>query len=62
LHFALKLGLKNNNLMLAVAERVCAPMPMASMLHDGFVSAVARGRGEADWTAIAANVAEDAGL
>jgi 3-hydroxyisobutyrate dehydrogenase-like beta-hydroxyacid dehydrogenase len=60
--FALKLGLKDNNLLLAVADRVSAPMPLASMMHDRFVSAVARGRGNADWTAIAANVAEDAGL
>jgi len=60
--FALKLGLKDNNLMLAVANDVSAPMPLASMVHDRFVSAVARGRGNADWTAIAANVAEDAGL
>jgi len=37
-------------------------MPFASVLHDRFVSAIARGRGEADWTAIVANVLEDAGL
>ena len=60
--FALRLGLKDNDLVLAAAEKVSAPMPFASVLHDRFVSAVARGRGEADWTAIVANVAEDAGL
>jgi 3-hydroxyisobutyrate dehydrogenase-like beta-hydroxyacid dehydrogenase len=60
--FALRLGLKDNDLVLAAAEKVSAPMPFASVLHDRFVSAVARGRGELDWTAIAANVAEDAGL
>ena len=60
--FALRLGLKDNDLVLAAAEKVCAPMPFASMLHDRFVSAVARGRGDADWTAIVANVAEDAGM
>jgi 3-hydroxyisobutyrate dehydrogenase-like beta-hydroxyacid dehydrogenase len=54
--------LKDNDLVLAAAEKVCAPMPFASMLHDRFVSAVARGRGDADWTAIVANVAEDAGM
>jgi 3-hydroxyisobutyrate dehydrogenase-like beta-hydroxyacid dehydrogenase len=60
--FALRLGLKDNDLVLAAAEKAGAPMPFASVLHDRFVSAVARGRGEADWTAIVANVAEDAGL
>ena len=60
--FALRLGLKDNDLVLAAAEKVAAPMPFASVLHDRFVSAVARGRGDADWTAIAANVAEDAGF
>jgi 3-hydroxyisobutyrate dehydrogenase-like beta-hydroxyacid dehydrogenase len=60
--FALRLGLKDNDLVLAAAEKAAAPMPFASMLHDRFVSAIARGRAEADWTAIVANVAEDAGL
>jgi 3-hydroxyisobutyrate dehydrogenase-like beta-hydroxyacid dehydrogenase len=60
--FALRLGLKDNDLVLAAAESAAAPMPFASVLHDRFVSAVGRGRGEADWTAIVANVAEDAGL
>jgi 3-hydroxyisobutyrate dehydrogenase-like beta-hydroxyacid dehydrogenase len=60
--FALRLGLKDNDLLLAAAEKVSVPMPFASVVHDRFVSAIARGRGELDWTAIAANVAEDAGL
>ena len=60
--FALRLGLKDNDLVLAAAEKAAAPMPFASVLHDRFVSAIARGRGEADWTAIVANVLEDAGL
>ena len=60
--FALRLGLKDNDLVLATAEKAAVPMPFASVLHDRFVSAVARGRGDADWTAIVANVAEDAGL
>jgi 3-hydroxyisobutyrate dehydrogenase-like beta-hydroxyacid dehydrogenase len=60
--FALRLGLKDNDLVLAAAEKALAPMPFASVLHDRFVSAVARGRGDADWTAIVANVIEDAGL
>jgi hypothetical protein len=48
--------------VLAAAEKAAAPMPFASVLHDRFVSAIARGRADADWTAIVTNVQEDAGL
>jgi 3-hydroxyisobutyrate dehydrogenase-like beta-hydroxyacid dehydrogenase len=61
-NFVLRLGLKDNDLVLGAAEKAQAPMPFASVLHDRFVSAMARGRAEQDWTAIVANVAEDAGL
>jgi 3-hydroxyisobutyrate dehydrogenase-like beta-hydroxyacid dehydrogenase len=60
--FSLRLGLKDNDLLLSVAEKAAVPMPFGSVLHDRFVSAVARGRGDADWTAIVANISEDAGL
>jgi 3-hydroxyisobutyrate dehydrogenase-like beta-hydroxyacid dehydrogenase len=60
--FALRLGLKDNKLILDTAEKAGVPMPFASVVHDRLVSAIARGRGDADWTAIAANVSEDAGL
>ena len=37
-------------------------MPFASLLHDRFVGASARGRGRMDWSAIGLSVSEDAGL
>lgn len=37
-------------------------MPFASLLHDRFLAASARGRGHLDWSAIALSVAEDAGV
>jgi hypothetical protein len=37
-------------------------MPLASMMHDRFLAAMAKERGELDWTAAALNVSEDAGL
>eukprot|EP00967_Tisochrysis_lutea_P013524 scaffold15104_cov31-Tisochrysis_lutea.AAC.2 len=37
-------------------------MPFASVLHDRFLGAVARGRGQLDWSAIALSVSEDAGV
>jgi 3-hydroxyisobutyrate dehydrogenase-like beta-hydroxyacid dehydrogenase len=60
--FALRLGLKDVRLVQAIAESSQTPMPFASIVHDRLVSAVAKGRGDADWTALGLNVSEDAGL
>jgi len=60
--FRLTLGLKDVNLIVQTAAASMTPMPLASLLHDHYVSAVAKGRGELDWSAIALGVAEDAGL
>jgi 3-hydroxyisobutyrate dehydrogenase-like beta-hydroxyacid dehydrogenase len=60
--FKLSLGFKDANLVLAAAGKARVPMPLASMMHDRFLSAMARDRGELDWTAAALNVSEDAGF
>jgi 3-hydroxyisobutyrate dehydrogenase-like beta-hydroxyacid dehydrogenase len=60
--FRLKLGLKDVRLIVQTAEASDTPMPLASLLRDRWVSAVAKGRGDLDWSAVALNVAEDAGL
>jgi 3-hydroxyisobutyrate dehydrogenase-like beta-hydroxyacid dehydrogenase len=60
--FALRLGLKDARLVQAIAESSQTPMPFASIVHDRLVSAVAKGRGDADWSALGLNVSEDAGL
>ena len=60
--FALRLGLKDVRLTLAAAEEAAVPMPVASVIRDHFVSAVARGWGDMDWAALAKVVAGDAGL
>jgi 3-hydroxyisobutyrate dehydrogenase-like beta-hydroxyacid dehydrogenase len=60
--FKLPLGFKDNRLLLAAAEEAKVPMPMASLVHDRFVSALARGLGESDWAAIARISYENAGL
>jgi 3-hydroxyisobutyrate dehydrogenase-like beta-hydroxyacid dehydrogenase len=60
--FALRLGLKDVRLLLAAAEEVAVPMPVASVIRDHFVSGVAQGWGEMDWAALAKVVAGDAGL
>ena len=60
--FRLPLGFKDNRLLLAAAEEIAAPMPMASLIHDRFVAALAQGLDEADWSAIARISYQDAGL
>jgi len=60
--FKVPLGLKDNRLLLAAAEEAAVPMPMASLVRDRFLAAVAQGFSELDWASIARISANDAGL
>jgi len=60
--FRLPLGMKDNTLVLAAAQAANVPMPLASLVHDHFVTAMATGLGESDWSAIAAVSFRNAGL
>jgi 3-hydroxyisobutyrate dehydrogenase-like beta-hydroxyacid dehydrogenase len=60
--FKVPLGLKDNRLLLAAAEEAAVPMPMASLVRDRFLAAMAQGMGELDWASIARISANDAGL
>jgi 3-hydroxyisobutyrate dehydrogenase-like beta-hydroxyacid dehydrogenase len=60
--FTAALGLKDVRLALAAAEAAQVPMPIASVVHDVFVSALARGYGERDLTVLGRVAAENAGL
>ena len=60
--FALKLGLKDARLVLAAAEECAAPMPLASLVHDHLLSALAQGQGEMDWSSMTQVIARNAGL
>jgi 3-hydroxyisobutyrate dehydrogenase-like beta-hydroxyacid dehydrogenase len=60
--FRLKLGLKDVGLALAAAGAEAVPMPLASLLRDHYLEAVARGYGEQDWSAVARVAAGNAGL
>jgi 3-hydroxyisobutyrate dehydrogenase-like beta-hydroxyacid dehydrogenase len=60
--FALRLGLKDVRLMLAASEECTSPMPLASVVRDQFISALARGQAEMDWSSIARVAARAAGL
>jgi 3-hydroxyisobutyrate dehydrogenase-like beta-hydroxyacid dehydrogenase len=60
--FALPLGLKDVRLVLQAAEAKSVPMPIASVVRDRFVTAMARGNANKDWSALGLIAAEDAGL
>jgi 3-hydroxyisobutyrate dehydrogenase-like beta-hydroxyacid dehydrogenase len=60
--FALTLGLKDVRLLLAAAEELAVPMPLASLAKDHFLSAVAAGQASLDWSSMALVAARNAGL
>ena len=60
--FALPLGFKDLRLVIQAAEAQKVPMPIASVLHDRFVTALARGHERRDWSILGQIAAEDAGL
>ena len=60
--FAAPLGQKDIRLVLAAAEDLRVPMPVASLLRDRFLSLLARGGEGLDWSAIGRLPATDAGI
>jgi 3-hydroxyisobutyrate dehydrogenase-like beta-hydroxyacid dehydrogenase len=60
--FALRLGLKDVRLIQAAAEECAAPMPLANLVHDHLLSALAQGQGEMDWSSLTQVIARNAGL
>ena len=60
--FAAPLGLKDLRLALAAAEELRAPLPIASLLRDRFLTLLANGGEELDWSAIGAIAAWEAGV
>jgi 3-hydroxyisobutyrate dehydrogenase-like beta-hydroxyacid dehydrogenase len=60
--FKLRHGLKDVRLALAAGEEVTAPLPLASLLRDHYLMAMARDWGDLDWAALAKLSAVNAGL
>jgi 3-hydroxyisobutyrate dehydrogenase-like beta-hydroxyacid dehydrogenase len=60
--FKVPLGLKDIRLALEAAEKLSAPMPFGNIVRDRFLSAIANGYGDLDWSALALIVAQSAGL
>jgi 3-hydroxyisobutyrate dehydrogenase-like beta-hydroxyacid dehydrogenase len=60
--FAARLGLKDVRLALAAAEQLEVPLPLASLLRDRFLTLVATGGGDLDWSAVSTLADRDAGI
>jgi 3-hydroxyisobutyrate dehydrogenase-like beta-hydroxyacid dehydrogenase len=60
--FAARLGLKDIRFVLAAAEELEVPLPIASLLRDRFLTLLAAGGGDLDWSAISTLAQRDAGL
>ncbi len=60
--FALPLGVKDNRLLLQAGEKLAVPLPLASLIRDRMVAALARGWADQDWSSIARISAQEAGL
>lgn len=60
--FAMPLALKDVTLALQAGHELRAPLPMASLLRDRLLAALARGRDGWDWSGLASVAREEAGL
>ncbi len=52
---------KDIRLVLAAAEDLCVPLPVANLLRDRFLTLLAHGGEKLDWSAIGQLAAKDAG-
>jgi 3-hydroxyisobutyrate dehydrogenase-like beta-hydroxyacid dehydrogenase len=60
--FKLPLGLKDVRLAMSAAESLNVPLPIASLVRDQFITALAQGWEEKDWAAVSMVSARAAGL
>lgn len=60
--FKLPLGLKDLNLVAKTALESQTPMPLANLLQNRLVTAIAKDRSHWDWTGLAQGAADDAGV
>jgi len=60
--FRVTLGLKDVHLALEAAQEAAAPLPLASLVRDHLLTAIAHGRDAADWSAVSEVAAWNAGL
>jgi 3-hydroxyisobutyrate dehydrogenase-like beta-hydroxyacid dehydrogenase len=58
----LALGLKDNRLLLNVAGELSVPLPVASLVRDQMLAAIAAGSAELDWSSLTNTALQNAGL
>ena len=49
-------------LALEAAQESAVPMPLASLLRDNYLNAIAHGHADSDWSAVTEVAAQNAGL
>ncbi len=59
--FAAVLGFKDNRLVLAAAETLRVPLPIASLIYNRFLTLLAHGGDAVDWSGISQLAREDSG-
>ena len=59
---AVPLAAKDTRLVIAAAEDLSVPVPMASLLRDRFLAMTAKGEAGLDFAALALRARDDAGL
>jgi 3-hydroxyisobutyrate dehydrogenase-like beta-hydroxyacid dehydrogenase len=60
--FTVRLGLKDVELALEAGADTAVPMPLAALMREQHIAAIARGYGEREWAAVGNYIAETAGL
>lgn len=60
--FKASLGLKDVNLAVSAGESAGVALPIAGLVHDSLLDAIAHGHGNSDWAALATASARRAGL
>jgi 3-hydroxyisobutyrate dehydrogenase-like beta-hydroxyacid dehydrogenase len=60
--FAMPLGLKDVELALEAGGDTQVPLPLAGLIREHVVAALAQGYANKDWAALAQLIAKDAGL
>jgi 3-hydroxyisobutyrate dehydrogenase-like beta-hydroxyacid dehydrogenase len=60
--FRMDLGLKDLSLVVRAGEDLKAPLPLASLIHDHLVEALALGRADLDWSGMSSVIRDAAGL
>lgn len=60
--FRLRLGLKDVELALSTARSMEVPLPLASLIRDRALAAINKGHADWDWSSLALEAAEDAGV